>query len=246
MRSTPTLGRKRNNDLAASASFPVLPSLSLPLKGAGFGQPLAGTATMQSPAAQTTILRHGAATRPQTVSHYDQLQQVRAAMRDKLRRETAELNEKLAAALARAESAEAQLKEALAARSRSAAKRSPRPVPPPPAAAPSSEVVPAAAATMAKDGPAVAALKVEQLSREVTALRRALQAERGRRGEADAAREAERARVGALCSAMREELRRHRADLSTLKQQARRALATSRPGPRSALVLASSLPRHGT
>ena len=92
----------------------------------------------------------------------------------------------------------------------------------------------------------MAALKVEQLSREVTALRRALQAERGRRGEADAAREAERARVGALCSAMREELRRHRADLSTLKQQARRALATSRPGPRFALVLASSLPRHGT
>ena len=73
--------------LVAACSFPVLPSLALNLKGAN-----AAAASTHVQVPQTL------ATRPQTLSHYDQLNQLQEAMRDKLRSETAALKEQLALA----------------------------------------------------------------------------------------------------------------------------------------------------
>ena len=148
--------------LVSACSFPVLPSLTLNLKGATH----AASAHVQVP--QTL------ATRPQTLSHYDQLNQLQEAMRDKLRSETAALSEQLALALARAECAEAQLKDLLESRRRSTV----------PAAAP----VPMAA--VAEEAVAEAAAlrsEVERLQAEAATLRRTMLYERQQASRANSA-----------------------------------------------------------
>ena len=140
--------------LVAACSFPVLPSLALNLKGAN-----AAAASTHVQVPQTL------ATRPQTLSHYDQLNQLQEAMRDKLRSETAALREQLALALARAECAEAQLKDLLDSRRRPTVP----PAPPVPKAAVAEEAVAEAAALRGE---------VERLKAEAVTLRRTMQYER--------------------------------------------------------------------
>ena len=140
--------------LVSACSFPVLPSLTLNLKGATHG---AASTHVQVP--QTLV------SRPQTISHYDQMNQLQEAMRDKLRSETAALSEQLALALARAECAEAQLKDLLEARRRPTA----------PAATPVPKAV------VAEEAVAEAAAlrsEVERLQAEAVTLRRTMQYER--------------------------------------------------------------------
>ena len=139
--------------LVSACSFPVLPSLTLNLKGATHG---AASTHVQVP--QTLV------SRPQTISHYDQMNQLQEAMRDKLRSETAALSEQLALALARAECAEAQLKDLLEARRRPTA----------PAATPVPKAV------VAEEVAEAAALRseVERLQAEAVTLRRTMQYER--------------------------------------------------------------------
>ena len=88
--------QRDDDQLASSSSFPALPSLSLSLKGSTHG--LASTHVH----VPRTL---------QTVSHYEQLHQLQEAARDRVRSETTGLSKQLALALARAERAEAQLRE---------------------------------------------------------------------------------------------------------------------------------------
>ena len=132
----------------------MLPSLALNLKGAN-----AAAASTHVQVPQTL------ATRPQTLSHYDQLNQLQEAMREKLRSETAALREQLALALARAECAEAQLKDLLDSRRRPTVP----PVPPVPKAAVAEEAVAEATALRGE---------VERLKAEAVTLRRTMQYER--------------------------------------------------------------------
>ena len=153
--------KRRDDDrLTPSCSVPVLPSLSLSLKGAKPG---------------THVYPQMLATQPQTLSHYDQMNQLQAAMRDKLRSETAALSEQLALALARAECAEAQLRDMLESRRRSAAAAAPAPAPVP--APPTRE---AAVAEEAVAEAAALRSEVERLQSEAVTLRRTLLLERQR------------------------------------------------------------------
>ena len=148
--------------LVSACSFPVLPSLTLNLKGATH----AASTHVQVP--QTP------ATRSQTISHYDQLNQLQEAMREKLRSKTAALSEQLALALARAECAEAQLKDLLESRRRSTV----------PAATP---VPKAAVAEEAVAEAAVLQSEIERLQAEAVTLRRTMLYERQQASRADRA-----------------------------------------------------------
>ena len=207
--------------LVAACSFPVLPSLALNLKGAN-----AAAASTHVQVPQTL------ATRPQTLSHYDQLNQLQEAMREKLRSETAALREQLALALARAECAEAQLKDLLDSRRRPTVP----PVPPVPKAAVAEEAVAEAAALRGE---------VERLKAEAVTLRRTMQYERQQaRGANSAWHGAERGAWSGFTWCMSIwRLSRARARARARSRARARARALARSLPRRVLFLAWLLER---